>query len=66
VRRYPLRALCSVLAVAATAVGGAAVAAPHARTVARAASPATGIGHVFVVVIENEGFDKTFAHNPNP
>jgi hypothetical protein len=37
-----------------------------AGTFSSSASPQTGIGHVWVVVLENEGIDKTFLHNPNP
>jgi hypothetical protein len=37
-----------------------------ARVAAGPASPALGIRHVFVVVIENEGFAKTYTDNPNP
>jgi len=38
----------------------------HTPTTSGPASPALGIKHVFVIVIENEGFAKTFTDNPNP
>lgn len=57
-----------VVAVAAIAATLAAlpVAASGKPVTSGAASPALGIRHVFVIVIENEGFAKTFTSNPNP
>ena len=60
-----MAAAMSALAVAGVALAAASPAGASS-TFAAAASPATGIGHVFLVVIENEGFDKTFGSNPNP
>jgi hypothetical protein len=60
--------IASVLAAAAAA-SPVLAAKPHRSgtlTFAASASPRLGIGHVFVIVIENEGIDATFLHNPNP
>jgi hypothetical protein len=54
-----LTVIAAGLAVAPTAASGKAVKSGPA-------SPSLGIKHVFVIVIENEGFAKTFTNNPNP
>ena len=60
--------LLSLTATVATlaAVPIAASGARHTPTTSGPASPALGIKHVFVIVIENEGYAKTFTQNPNP
>jgi len=57
-----LTALAAAVAAAPIAASGA----RHVPTTSGPASPALGIKHVFVIVIENEGYAKTFAQNPNP
>jgi len=63
VLRKPLT-LAAIVSVAAT-VAALPVAA-SGKVTSGPAGPALGIKHVFVIVIENEGFDKTFTNNPNP
>ena len=67
--------LVALTALAGTVAAAPVVAAPaahggrhlHDSAVTKGpASPALGIRHVFVIVIENEGFAKTFGSNPNP
>ena len=65
-RKISALAAFTALVGALAAVPVAASGARHAPTTAGAASPALGIKHVFVIVIENEGFAKTFTDNPNP
>src|SRR5947209_19326454 len=61
-----LAALCSVLTCLVAVAAAGPATAGSAGTFSSAASPRTGIGHVWVVVLENEGIDKTFLHNANP
>src|SRR5207245_6967626 len=62
-----LRALSLLLVTAAVVTAaGVTATADAAGTYSSPASPHTGIGHVWVVVLENEGIDKTFLHNANP
>jgi len=62
VLRKPLILAAIASLVATVAASGA----RHAPATSGPAGPALGIKHVFVIVIENEGFDKTFTNNPNP
>lgn len=58
--------------LAAVAAGALLLALPGAWPVSAAtapgqpAGPATGIGHVFVIVLENESYSAAFETNPNP
>ncbi|MDQ1747470.1 MAG: phosphatidylinositol-3-phosphatase [Frankiaceae bacterium] len=63
-RKRPVLAAAAALAACLAAVPVAA--SGKAPVTSGPASPALGIRHVFVVVIENEGFAKTFTNNPNP
>jgi hypothetical protein len=57
-RRSALRGVVWLVAMAATALGPAA---------ARAGGPVPPIKHVFVIVLENKGFDETFGYrSPSP
>jgi len=60
--------LAGVAALITAVVAGpvAASSTRHQATSSGPASPSLGIKHVFVIVIENEGFAKTFTDNPNP
>ena len=66
-RRKPAL-LLAALAAATTAVlaGGPAVAGSVAAVRSGPASPALGIKHVFVIVLENENYSSTYETNPNP
>jgi hypothetical protein len=64
-----LRRAIALVSSVVTALGcvvagaaGAAPAAPHARA-AGGASPALGIKHVFVIVLENEDYSASYVHN---
>jgi len=46
--------------------GPAAVAAPGRASSSGSATPALGVGHVFVIVLENESYKATYETNPNP
>lgn len=64
--RRLLALLLSTVAVSAACSGmsvGAPAATPHATA---DTSPKLGIGHVFVIVLENESSSSTYLHNPNP
>ncbi len=58
--------VAAVVAAGLAAVPVAAGATRHLAMTSGPAGPSLGIKHVFVIVIENEGFAKTFTDNPNP
>jgi hypothetical protein len=68
--RRLISALAVVLACAACAStgGGRATVSGGAATTTATTTTASGagIGHVFVIVLENESFDSAYADNPNP
>jgi hypothetical protein len=73
VRRPIALVVTTLAAVMAAVCGGAVAASPHPTVPAAAAganagasSPALGIKHVFVIVLENEDFAASYQTNPNP
>jgi hypothetical protein len=65
-RKPPVLAAIAAVAATLAALPVAASGASARPVTSGSASPALGIKHVFVIVIENEGFAKTFTNNPNP